>query len=360
MRVYLRNGQWWIDYAYRDPSGAPRRKRESIGPNRRMAETVLAKRQAEIIEGKYLDPRRFKPLTFEEFAREYEEKHLKFLSCYRRGGKAYLESFIRLFGKRQLVTMSNFDVARFKVQFFAESVKGKPRTKATFNRYLATLKCMLNKAVEWGKIPINPIIRAKKEKEPRKPIHTLTVEEQTRLLSKAKEFGPEVYGIILLALETGYREGELLRLRFTPSIYKDRIVSITIGKRKEAVTNPLSDEAILAIKTLNRQEGELLFPPRRPGKTWRVWRVWKKVAKVAGINSRFHDLRHTFATDALRAGAHLRTVQDMLGHASVKTTERYTHVVSIDKKDASEKLRQFRMQTVGTNLAPEGKLAVAS
>jgi site-specific recombinase XerD len=69
------------------------------------------------------------------------------------------------------------------------------------------------------------------------------------------------------------------------------------------------------------------------------WREWKAVLRAAGVrDARLHDARHTAATLLLEQGVHIRVVQEILGHARVTTTERYTHVASPQVRDATERM----------------------
>jgi len=69
------------------------------------------------------------------------------------------------------------------------------------------------------------------------------------------------------------------------------------------------------------------------------WRSWKAILKQAQVrDARVHDARHTAATLLIAQGVHIRVVQEVLGHTRVTTTERYTHVATLQMKDASERM----------------------
>ena len=69
------------------------------------------------------------------------------------------------------------------------------------------------------------------------------------------------------------------------------------------------------------------------------WRAWKAILKQAGVrDARVHDARHTAATLLIEQGVHIRVVQEVLGHTRVTTTERYTHVATLQMRDASERM----------------------
>ncbi|MFB4285965.1 tyrosine-type recombinase/integrase [Nonomuraea sp. MTCD27] len=88
---------------------------------------------------------------------------------------------------------------------------------------------------------------------------------------------------------------------------------------------------------------DLVFTTQLGGPIERTedWKQWKSILKQAGVrDARVHDARHTAATLLIEQGVHIRVVQEILGHTRVTTTERYTHVATLQMKDASELMDQ--------------------
>jgi integrase len=88
---------------------------------------------------------------------------------------------------------------------------------------------------------------------------------------------------------------------------------------------------------------DLVFTTRHGGPIERTedWRMWKAMLRAAGVrDARVHDARHTAATLLIEQGVHIRVVQEVLGHTRVTTTERYTHVATLQMKDASDRMDQ--------------------
>jgi integrase/recombinase XerD len=140
---------------------------------------------------------------------------------------------------------------------------------------------------------------------------------------------------------TGCRVGEAVSLRIQSIVAEHRLLRASGKGGKERLV-PISDAALEWLQRYREQArpvlrararrdpGEVLFLSRtgRPLERVRVWQVVKAAARAAGLQVACspHSLRHSFATHLVAGGADLRSVQEMLGHASLATTQVYTHV----------------------------------
>ena len=178
----------------------------------------------------------------------------------------------------------------------------------------------------------------------------LSVEEMQSLLEQpntSKPLGLRNMVILEIMYATGLRVSELTGLRITdlnPEIGYLRC----LGKGNKERVVPIGSKALAAVKEyldsgrpLLNPEGDYLLVNNRGKKITRdgVLRVIKKLAKSAGIQKNVspHTLRHCFATHLLERGADLRSLQEMLGHADIATTQIYTHVNSKRLKDVHQK-----------------------
>ena len=144
---------------------------------------------------------------------------------------------------------------------------------------------------------------------------------------------PKHKALLMLAYSAGLRVGEVVRLKIS-DIDRDRMqVRVTAGKGAKDRYTLLSETARVALREYYRacQPKEWLFPgedPRDHLTERTAQHIFEDAKKRAGIGKRatFHTLRHSFATHMLEDGVDMRYIQELLGHGSIRTTERYTHV----------------------------------
>jgi integrase len=231
MAVFKKQGVYWIDYYVNG-----HRKRERIGPDKKLAETVFKKRKVEIAEGRWLEKRRPITTTFDELAHAY----LKWVSPDEQAGiparkrswksaDVYAIGRLRVyFGRQRLTDITPVQVEQYRNWRRASlSPRGKAVTPATVNRELACLKHMFNVArrgllVLRGGVPAeNPTTVISLEAEHNERDRVLSAEEFQRLYEASAEW---LKPIVLVAYHTGMRNGEILTLRWDHSV--------TLGRHK--------------------------------------------------------------------------------------------------------------------------------
>ena len=220
-----------------------------------------------------------------------------------------------------------------------------------------TCRMALDKALAEGLIQKNPAAACKVPTTRPKEMQVLTGEEIQRLLIQAKEDG--CYELLLLELSTGLRRGEILALQWddldvqtgvlkverqVQRIHKKLVVSQP--KTKASSRSLVLPRPILHV-LLRYREGsssKWMFPsPKKEDSPLDPAAVRKKLSKVlerAGCKHvRFHDLRHTFATNALAYGMDIKTLSTILGHVSCATTlNTYSHVTDEMRQRAAVKI----------------------
>lgn len=170
----------------------------------------------------------------------------------------------------------------------------------------------------------------------------LTENEVQRLMSApdvSTDRGLRDHAMILLLYSSGLRVSELTELQMSHINVEAGFVRVT-GKGDKTRVVPIASVALEAVRAWVRQarprfarpgDGHVFLSNRKNAITRQgVWKLLAKYARVAGISKTVspHTLRHSFATHLLRGGADLRSVQSMLGHKDISTTEVYTHVAS--------------------------------
>jgi integrase len=215
------------------------------------------------------------------------------------------------------------------------TVQGKPRQPATVNRYLAALSHVLSVATrDWGWMPESPMYRVRKFKEPLGRVEFLSDVQRNSLLNAATSAtDPHLYLIIVLAIATGMRRGEITGLRWENIDWERRRIILLKTKNGERRAVPLPEAALTHLR--ERFHGpenlhDLLFPSTKEGFEGRPWdftRAWKRALKSANIeNFRFHDLRHSCASYLAMNGATTAEIAEVLGHKTLQMVRRYAHL----------------------------------
>jgi integrase len=205
------------------------------------------------------------------------------------------------------------------------------RSPATVNRHLAALSKAFSNAVrEWHWLNDNPLRRVARETEPPGRVRFLSNEERKALLAACQGSRlSELHLIVLLALTTGMRKGELLGLRWPDVDLDRRLIVMNKTKNHERRSVPIIPDvaALLADHgKVRRLDSDLVFPGHgdRPVDIDRAWYAALEAAKVE--NFRFHDLRHTAASYLAMSGATTPELAAVLGHKTLAMVKRYAHL----------------------------------
>jgi integrase/recombinase XerC len=218
--------------------------------------------------------------------------------------------------------------------------------KTTIARKLSAIRSFFKYLVKNGVISENPaelVLTPKQDKTI--PVY-LSVDEIFRLLDSIQTdtlLGLRNRAIFETLYSCGIRVSELAQMNFSDIDFSAAVIRVS-GKGSKQRIVPVGQKALAAIKAyrtrLQKQTGALLinegplflnrFHKRLSPRS--IARILKKLVETIGLLTPVspHALRHTFATHMLDAGADLRTVQELLGHKSLSTTQKYTHV-SIDR-----------------------------
>jgi len=231
------------------------------------------------------------------------------------------------------------------VERYRGILNGSGLAASSVARSLSAIRTFFRFLAREGIMHENPASNVESPRRWKRVPHVLSIEEMRALLSQAmKESqskrckGQRNLSVIELLYGAGLRVSELVTLRVS-DVEADLLLIRCRGKGRKVRIIPLAQASMNSVVSymdvLLRKEREgkgsdWLFPSRmgKPITRVAVWRFLKGLCQRAGINKRVspHTLRHSFATHLLDGGADLRSVQEMLGHADISTTQIYTHV----------------------------------
>ena len=219
-------------------------------------------------------------------------------------------------------------------------------------RCISSLKSFFNYLLFEGKIKISPIDDIETPKLEKKLPEVLTEDEITKLISSINlnnEFGQRNKTIVEVLYGTGIRVSELIGLNLSNIFFNESLLKV-FGKGNKERFVPLGDIASIEIKkyldqrkkiNIDPKFSDILFLNRYGRQLTRsmIFKIIKDSAKEANIRKNIspHTLRHSYATHLLKNGADLRTIQLVLGHESIITTEIYTHLDTFHLEEVLKK-----------------------
>lgn len=261
------------------------------------------------------------------------------------------------------------DLRPHMVQSF---INGMELSPASVRLAYKVLHMALEKAVKLEYIPKNPATGSELPKLDPKEIHPLDDQQVAALLNAAR--GGDMEHLITVALFAGCRLSELLGLTWDAVDFKQGTITINkqLARPEHRGATPFISPnngkartitpAVSVMTTLKRQKRRQLEQQLKAGPLWDnpyhvvfsteigepldQWKAEKEfsvVLKAAGLTGvRFHDLRHTYAVNAIRAGDDIKTIQGNLGHASAAfTLDRYGHFTERMKQDSAARMEGF-------------------
>lgn len=344
-RIYRREEIWWMDY--RDPHG--RRVRESSGTNSKTeAQAILASLTTKVREGKFFDISQARNLKFKELLAQVHEHQKK---IGRRSYETYFCTYAKHlqahFGEKYVEEISPKLVQEYQFE------RVKMVSYATANRSLAVLKMVFNLGIKWGLLKSNPVKQVEFFKEPKGRLRFLDKAEQEALLKASQ---PSIRDVVLVALRTGMRSGELAGIRRKDVDFEKGFIFLEKTKSGEPRQVPMVPEvrAVLARLSLGAGPEDQLFKSQK-GKPYKNWRTgFLSAMRQARIEKfRFHDLRHTFASDFMMSGGNVFTLSKILGHADISTTMIYSHLSPEHHRVEMQRFQNYLAERDGTKMAQQ-------
>lgn len=327
--IYKRGNVYWIRYA--DLAG--KIVFESSGSDKfRVAEAILIKRKLAVKEGKQPETvRQIANHTFNALVSEYVK--------WAERQKSFRKSKIYLI-KQLSEAFGNIPLRRFNsmlLEQFQTTKLNMGRKPATANRLIATIGHMFTKAVEWGMVEEEIQKRVRKVKllpENNRRLRYLSPGECKKLIDSCDE---HLKPIVITALNTGMRKGEIFGLKWENIDLEAGFILLNQEQTKNSERKeiPINQTLRETLEEITRQF-EYVFTNPVTGKRYdNVKRSFTTALKKAEISDfRFHDLRHSFASQLVMAGIDLTTVKELMGHKDFKMTLRYSHLAPSHKLKA--------------------------
>lgn len=344
----------WID--------GERHMRSLETPNRRKAEILENRWKEELHTQRFQLPQLRPDMLFGElYGRFLAEGDVK---PYH---KQHAKKFLEFFSEMPIGKITKNDIARYRKLRHEDyrrthTKAGKPLSETTVNRDIEVIRRLLYWATDEGFIPANPIARVRlvRERRARRPV--MSVAEEVKLLAvSSKHLRP----IVVAALDTGMRRGELLNQQWEDVDFDRRLISVTHSKTPEGEHRliPMTDRLTELLTTMRRPSGVVFTyetvsintidgrPVRKVNERpiHRIKTAWAGALRRAGIpHYRFHDLRHTFNSRLAEIGVIADVRKELMGHSGGGDVHSiYTHVELPTLRESIQRLDTWHKGKLG-------------
>jgi integrase len=323
MGLYRRKDSniWWMCFC-----AEGKQYRKSTGTaNKKLAEKILGKVETQIVEGRWFDVDKAKQYTLDDMMDRFMSEHAP--TKEPRTQKSYRNSLVHLKAFFSDTTLDKIDTDAIMQYVHHRRSEGcRPGTR---NRELAMLSKAFNLARLWKWTKENPCQLIKRENEDNDIGRCLSEKEEQSLLKACKGLlRGQLYEMVVIALNTGIREGEILKMRWERIDFFGKTFESCNEKTNSWRTVPMNETvySLLKEKAKVRSLSGYVFTTSEdtPILARNMLREWYKALKRAGITGfRFHDLRHTVGTRLGRAGQDIHAIANILDHSQLSTTRRY-------------------------------------
>ncbi|MHB1646979.1 MAG: tyrosine-type recombinase/integrase [bacterium] len=332
MGIYKQNGSslYWASIMRNG-----KRVRKSLKTaNKKTAEIKYAEFITEITTGKKPEAEvieineQVKDFTFEELAKEYLEFAKNRLKSFK--NRTYeVNMLARKFKAKKLKDFSFQDAIGIQ-----NEVINKGQSKANANRQVACLKAMFKFAIDSEMVDETvyyKIGKCKNLKGEKSRDRYLKQDEFNKLLAVCPPF---LKNIVIIAVYSGMRKSEILNLKWQDIDLTNKIISLYDTKngenRKVYINSVLYD----TLSKMKKQGAYVFLNPETKKPYCDIKKSFKTALNLIGISDfRFHDLRHTFASQSAMSGTGKGALQKLMGHKTGAMTERYMHLADDYLKD---------------------------
>ena len=345
--MYQRNGNWVTEF-YHD--GIRYKKSLGKGISKTVAKEREAKYRQEVREGKHrVKARRIK---FEKFKQKYlDNARVNKKPSSAKRNEVSIGQLMPYFKGKLIGSIHPFQVEQYK-----KARREGGTSPATVNRDVACLRNMLNMAVEWNYLQVNPIAKVKLLTEDNEVMWVLSPEEEARLLDECekrpqRKSAKYLRDLVEFALYSGMRQGEIFGLMRVHVHLEENYVLATDTKTHQDRPIPINETMREILVRRMENQKEYIFTNSAGGKltvlTNAFWRAVKEAGLIrwdAGkkVRFRFHDLRHSFGSRLGMNGTDLKSIMEIMGHKTAKVAMRYQHPSPSHKLEAVKNLDEIR------------------
>ena len=316
MGLYKRGNIWWMAFTHKGKQVHQTTKQK----DRRLAEAFAASFRAAVQENRFIPSQ--KECGLSEVLHRYREIHLKASHPASYAWSKYtFKKMLLFFGGDAPVSKLRPEVDRYKA-WRRETVKA-----SSARRELEALKAATHKALEWQMISQDPLAGYKLDKLNNQRVRYIEDDEFQRLVNAAH---PSLSPVLIIARHLGMRQGEIRKLDWSDIDLKGGRLHIRQAKSGEGRYIPLTSLVInmLSQTPLSERAGYVFtHHGKELLKDGFIRNHFRKAVKLAGLmDFTFHDLRHTWASHAAMRGIDVQSMATILGHKTLRMTQRYSHL----------------------------------
>jgi len=351
-KIYRRKDTKKVSYYAHFTVRGERHRVRLEAQNLEQAKKIAAEIEYEVLAGKYKFLQHLKPVTLRELA----DRYIEYAKSNKRSWQRDLVSLKNLLNMEidnkklgdypvdsiKVVHIQKYQIRRKReldVKYAGKGIAEEDRNYATCNRELGCLRHILNMGIEWELLSKNPVaskaVRFDKEKSRDR---ILEDDELRRLLQVCSG---QLYQVVMVALNTGMRRGEILGLRWQYVSLEKNKIDVKHTKSGDDRTIPINSFLHNVLDSMAK-DSVYLFSNRDGKNTGDVKTAWNNAMRKAGVKDfRFHDLRHLVASKLARAKVTESVIALILGHKRTSITSRYINPQWDEMVEAVEELAKI-------------------
>ncbi|HEY6332736.1 MAG TPA: site-specific integrase [Blastocatellia bacterium] len=348
MAVRKRGSVWWYDFMIQ---GIRYRARVPAAQSRHEALDAESVARREVFEGTY-----GKPKGSDVFIDYVDKVFLPWSKQNKRSWSDdvyHAETFRKFFGQKRFSDITPFLIEKFKSERRSTRTKlNQPRSPASVNREVELLSRVFSLAIRDGVAASNPCSQVQKYREDNQRTRYLGPEEEEALL--AQLVGPRAHlrPVVILAIHTGMRRGEILSRAWAHVDFGRNVIHVTntkSGRNRVVPMNEVVRSELLQLKGAGNPCGPIFVSMKTGAALVEIKKGFRAACDSALIEDmHFHDLRHTFGTRLGANGKDPFTIAELMGHADLRMTRRYTHATSRNLRDAVDSLAETNCHRIVT------------